>query len=708
MTSSSSIHGSGFHPHPTNLLGRVERQLGRANDDLLIRKTEFEALQGQIHALPAGCHAYGPAGKRWYDAAVAENLRIDLAVRRAQADRAHAGGLRSPMQSSPALMELSQELSYLQDLLKTPALQYLRGTMEVTSPSVTAVPAGEAPCTAVPTSAAELIAHLPGITDPQRIATVRERANLDLERMNAFNELREELEEKLATHIANHGGEQALDQAAGQALSQRIATAGDALQAAREAVLLARQKVTQANGSHTSLQNLRDALTLYLLRAPTYEQAISEALAIRPSAPAPAPDPAPAPAPAPGPGSPPALAPARAELDRSIAALTRELDALTPKVQLFERLARNGGCATLNAHEAATFNAVLSHRQVLSNGIRVVTDRVNRVNELTNSGSLPESELIIAYKHLQALDGAKDRLLQALNKAGDLPGGGLPPTTRILGSASSPRTAYPDPTLARPATCTNFGGTPYSPLPELPRLTGAPGSASIADLRKEWDKVFNEAIRLTEELRPKLQDLRDRLEDKNALVQEDSGRDYTATLDAQKEDLRIQVQHRNTLAQEARKAPSDLVALNRAVNAGIGVVETLKAQSQLVTMANKAIQTAQYNTANGLNELVSVPERLDWSRGPGTPPLHSISRNLEDRIPAAELEKYPGFAKVPLKDAMRYGLCKEATITTGYRLDSAEVPTEAPFPDNPLNPNTPSLTCPTTYGSKPSQGATPH
>jgi hypothetical protein len=397
------------------------------------------------------------------------------------------------------------------------------------------------------------------------------------------------------------------------------------------------------------------------------------------------------------------LTQSKRELDAEIIRFNSDMKEVLAQASLHEAVAWAGGCAKFSAQQAAAVQHVISSRQVLSDRVADVARRVDVLNQAEANGVLRLDDVDKLRQFVEALRHRASDLLAALTGSG-LTLRGLAQQAPMGGSGAAPRILNPVP--KPPAQCSTFTGMAFTPLPDLPMLTGAPGSGSWAELRDQFSRLNQ----LTQETHDRLEKpgngeekspvqlLKDRLTQFNSLVIQHSGRDYLDALERVDLQIREAALRRNALAKQfLDSGGDDLSLLNEAVSASREVTNLyLGAKAALLDLASLAIERAISNAATpGLQKPVPVPEQLWVFRaGQRNSPLLPPYESLEQVLKGEQLTAFKSFRSVPLEKAQ--GLCKVYKITLGYfNLERGFEP--RPLPGDPLQPNLPNLVCVETY-----------
>jgi hypothetical protein len=391
------------------------------------------------------------------------------------------------------------------------------------------------------------------------------------------------------------------------------------------------------------------------------------------------------------------LTQSKRELDAEIIRFNSDMKEVLAQASLHEAVGRSGGCASFDTQQAAVVQNTISTRQVLSEGMAHVTRRVDLLNQADANGALRQGDVDKLRQFVETLRHRASDLLGAMTRSG-LTLRGLVQEAPMGGSGSAPRILNPVP--KEPAQCRAFPGIAFSPLPDLPMLTGAPGSVSREALGQQWSQL----ARMTTETRTGLEvlvaDMHARLAQFGDLVVQDSGRDFRAAF-IQVEELILDASLRREALVKAfiDSGRQDLNLLNQAVSASREVLNLYQgAKTELVELASMAIERAVANAQTpGLQDPVPVPQQLWVYQAGGVSPLLPRSPSLLQVQSGEQLTGYKSFRSVPLQQAREQGLCKVSQITIGHFTLPQGGFEPRPFPGDPLNPTLPILRCVETY-----------
>jgi hypothetical protein len=391
------------------------------------------------------------------------------------------------------------------------------------------------------------------------------------------------------------------------------------------------------------------------------------------------------------------LTQSKRELDAEIIRFNSDMKEVLAQANLHEAVGRSGGCASFDTQQAAVVQNTISTRQVLSEGMAHVTRRVDLLNEAAANGALSQGDVDKLRQFVETLRHRASDYLGAMTRSG-LTLRGLVQEAPMGGSGSAPRILNPVPRA--PAQCTAFSGTAFSPLPDLPMLTGTPGSDSREALGQQWTQLSRLTTETRTGLEERVADMHARLAEVGDLVVQDSGRDFRAAF-IQVEELILDASLRREALVKAfiDSGRQDLKLLNQAVSASREVLNLYQgAKTELVELASMAIDRAIRNAETpGLQDPVPVPQQLWVYQAGGVSPLLPRSPSLLQVQSGEQLTGYASFKSVPLQQAREQGLCKVYRITLGNITLPPGGFQPRPLPGNPLQPNLPNLVCVETY-----------
>ena len=380
------------------------------------------------------------------------------------------------------------------------------------------------------------------------------------------------------------------------------------------------------------------------------------------------------------------------ELDAEIIRFNSDMKEVLAQVSLHEAVGRSGGCASYNTQQAAVVQNTISTRQVLSEGMAYVSRRVDLLNQAEASGELKKDDVDKLRGFVETLRRRAGDLLGAMTRS-SLTLRGLVQEAPMTGSGADGRFVNAVP--KEPAQCSAFSGIAFSPLPDLPMLTGAPGSGSREVLRQQWIKLGSASNEMLKNLEGPFVALHARLATSGALVVKDSGRDFGAAIKQVDRLIMAAALRRDALMDAyTDSGQQDLGLLNQAVSASREVLSLLQgAKAELLELAYMAIERAEDHEATpGLNDKVPIPQSLwVYQAGHASSPLLSRSPTLLQVLSGKQLEDYKSFKSVPLREAS--GLCKVYKLTVGNLQlpEGGFVPRS--LPGDPLNPSLPNLIC---------------